>query len=84
MSLQLNHVNYPSWREMNTKAKVPAKLEKLQEMALNVCWSWNPETVNLFKEIDAEFWDKCGGNPVLFLDQKFRYVSILIQTICMT
>lgn len=68
MSLQLNHVNYPSWREMNTKAKVPAKLEKLQEMALNVCWSWNPETVNLFKEIDAEFWDKCGGNPVLFLE----------------
>ena len=68
MSLQLNRVNSPSWKEVNTKSKVPAKLEKLQELALNVCWSWNPEIRKLFKSIDADFWNKCGRNPILFLN----------------
>lgn len=68
MSLKINQSNYPTWKEVTTKAKIPAKLEKLQEIAYNVYWSWDTEATDLFKEIDADLWEKSGKNPVLFLN----------------
>lgn len=68
MSIRINSANNPEWKEITTKSKVPAKLEKLQEIAQNVYWSWNPASRKLFKQIDADFWIKCGKNPVLFLN----------------
>ncbi|TFH02150.1 MAG: alpha-glucan family phosphorylase [Calditrichales bacterium] len=53
---------------MNRDFKLPESLGKLSELATNLWFSWNPDVRDLFKHIDAEVWQKSGGNPVLFLD----------------
>jgi starch phosphorylase len=68
MNVKINQANSPAWREVVTKAKLPAKLQLLQEMAHNVYWSWNTEIRELFQEIDEELWESCAKNPVLFLN----------------
>lgn len=69
MKVRINQSNYPVWKEINTKAKVPAKLEKLTKLSENLWWVWNSEAKDLFKESDAELWEKVGHNPVLFLER---------------
>ena len=69
MKVKINQSNYPTWKEINTKAKVPAKLEKLTKLAGNLWWVWNSEAKELFKECDSELWEKVGNNPVLFLER---------------
>ncbi|MBR4814689.1 MAG: alpha-glucan family phosphorylase, partial [Paludibacteraceae bacterium] len=69
MKVKINQSNYPTWKEINTKAKVPAKLEKLTKLAGNLWWVWNSEAKELFKECDKELWEKVGNNPVLFLER---------------
>ena len=68
MNVKLNQSNNPTWKEIVTKSKIPAKLEKLQVMAKNIYWSWDHEITDLFKQIDADLWKQCVGNPVLFLN----------------
>ena len=68
MNVKINQANCPTWREVATKAKLPAKLQNRQEMAHNVYWSWNTEIRELFQEIDEELWESCAKNPVLFLN----------------
>ncbi len=69
MRVKINQSNYPVWKEINTKAKVPAKLEKLTKLAGNLWWVWNSEAKDLFRECDEELWEKVGHNPVLFLER---------------
>lgn len=69
MKVRINQANYPVWKEINTKAKVPAKLEKLTKIAENIWWVWNSEATDLFEEADADLWEKAGHNPILFLDR---------------
>lgn len=69
MKVRINQSNYPVWKEINTKAKVPAKLEKLTKLSENLWWVWNSEAKDLFRESDAELWEKVGHNPVLFLER---------------
>lgn len=69
MKVKINQSNYPVWKEINTKAKVPAKLEKLTKLAGNLWWVWNSEAKDLFRECDEELWEKVGHNPVLFLER---------------
>ena len=69
MKVKINQSNYPTWKEINTKAKGPAKLEKLTKLAGNLWWVWNSEAKELFKECDSELWEKVGNNPVLFLER---------------
>src|SRR6185295_3726 len=46
---------------------LPATLEGLRELAWNLRFSWDPNTCELFRMLDADLWDSCGQNPVLFL-----------------
>ena len=39
---------------------LPARLERLRELAYNLRWSWNPDTIELFRRIDRP---ALGGNP---------------------
>ncbi|MGI9227328.1 MAG: alpha-glucan family phosphorylase, partial [Gammaproteobacteria bacterium] len=47
--------------------KIPAGLEKLEELANDLYYSWNAETRLLFRRLDMSLWDKCNHNPKLFL-----------------
>jgi len=39
----------------------------LEELAYNLRWSWDPETINLFRRLDRTLWEVSGHNPVLML-----------------
>ena len=40
MKIKVNQANFPVWKEITCKAKVPAKMKKLQLIAENLWWVW--------------------------------------------
>lgn len=46
---------------------LPPELECLRELAYNLRWTWDHETINLFRRLDRDLWEKSGHNPVLML-----------------
>ncbi len=52
----------------------------LQEVAYNLHWSWSKETVELFNEINPEFWDWSEHNPVKLLSEISQsYLEFIIE-----
>ncbi len=47
--------------------KLPAKLERLHDLAFNLWWSWETEAQALFASIDPERWEAVSHNPVKLL-----------------
>lgn len=47
---------------------LPDALKPLKAIASNFRWTWDHETRELFKQIDAKGWDACEHNPILFLN----------------
>lgn len=41
--------------------------DKLRELAYNLWWTWHPEVVSIFRDLDPELWRDVNHNPVLFL-----------------
>ncbi len=41
----------------------------LKEIAYNFYWSWNKEAVELFREINPDYWEWSMHNPVLLLNK---------------
>ena len=50
--------------EFTVVPSLPAKLSALREIALNLCWSWNHEAIELFRRMDPQIWEETGHNPV--------------------
>jgi len=50
-------------------ARLPGPLAVLARLAFNYRWSWVPGGPELFREIDAHRWEKCGENPVRLLQE---------------
>ena len=53
--------------------KLPPSLERLRDLAYNLRWSWNHDTIGLFRRLDSDLWEGSGHNPVRMLgiiDQK--------------
>lgn len=46
---------------------LPPQLDCLKELAFNLRWTWDHETINLFKRLDHDLWESTGHNPVLML-----------------
>lgn len=46
---------------------LPARLKCLHEIALNLRWTWDHPTIELFRTVDQELWESCGHNPMLML-----------------
>ena len=46
---------------------LPAKLERLLDLAYNLRWSWDHDTINLFRRLDPDLWDRSGRNPIALL-----------------
>ena len=47
--------------------EIPENLRSLEVISRNFYWSWQPEGVALFCELDPMLWDKCEQNPRLLL-----------------
>ncbi|MCC7451180.1 MAG: alpha-glucan family phosphorylase [Anaerolineae bacterium] len=46
---------------------LPPGLERLRELAYNLRWSWDHETIALFRRLDRDLWERTGRNPVWML-----------------
>jgi glycogen phosphorylase len=46
---------------------LPASIEALRQLAFNLQWCWNHDTIELFRRLDRNLWEKTGHNPVLLL-----------------
>ena len=46
---------------------LPPRLQCLTELAYNLRWAWDHETIELFRRMDRDLWEKSGHNPVLML-----------------
>lgn len=52
---------------INVVPNIPPALERLRELAYNLRWSWDHETIALFRRLDRDLWEKTGRNPVWML-----------------
>jgi len=52
----------------------------LKEVAYNLHWSWNKDAVELFNEINPDFWAWSGHNPVKLLNEiNQNYLDYIIE-----
>ncbi|MBA3631246.1 MAG: alpha-glucan family phosphorylase [Acidobacteria bacterium] len=49
------------------KRELPENLQFLETLSWNFFWSWKPDGVNLFRELDPALWEKCEQNPRVLL-----------------
>lgn len=55
------------FNRITVNPQLPKRIEKLQEIANNLWWSWNTEFLRLFQKIDRDLWEESNKNPVKFL-----------------
>lgn len=41
--------------------------DKCKAMANNLWWSWHPEIINIFRDLDPDLWRKLDHNPIALL-----------------
>ncbi len=56
-------------RQLTVVPALPPNLEPLRELALNLWWTWDRESLDLFRHLDAGLWEKTYHNPVAMLGQ---------------
>ncbi len=54
-------------REFVVRPALPAALARMQELASNILWAWEPPIRALFRRLDPALWKECGYNPVVML-----------------
>ena len=55
------------FNKITVNPQLPKNINRLQEIANNLWWSWNSEFLRLFKKIDNDLWETVDKNPVKFL-----------------
>ena len=54
-------------KTFHVRPALPDRLKALDELAYNLRWSWDHETIGLFRRLDRAMWEDSGHNPVLML-----------------
>ncbi len=54
-------------KSFQVRPALPEKLQPLEEVAYNLRWSWDHETIALFRRLDRDLWEESGHNPILML-----------------
>jgi len=44
------------------RARLPMPLAPLADVVWNLAWSWLPGGASLFRDVDADLWERCGHN----------------------
>jgi starch phosphorylase len=75
-SLLIDHLTAPrtllavrALRRFTVRAQLPASLQPLQTLALNLRWTWHPPTQDLFASLDPDAWERSGHDPVRVLGE---------------
>ncbi len=71
MNVKLCKANTPNWKTVTVKSHIPEALQKMDEIAHNLWWTWNAEGIELFRSLDSELWRKVDQNPI----ELFRRIS---------
>jgi starch phosphorylase len=56
-------------RRFTVRAHLPDRLAALERLSINLRWSWDRPTQELFAAIDSELWKQVGCDPVGLLGQ---------------
>ena len=56
-------------RRFNVRAHLPERLNALGSLAINLRWSWDGPTQDLFASIDERLWSEVGPDPVRLLGE---------------
>ena len=48
---------------------IPERIKRLSELAYNLWWSWHPEALRLFSDVDQGLWEDIYHSPVRFLNE---------------
>jgi len=59
-------------RSFTVRPSLPAELEALETLAMNLRWSWDSQTRDLFRWVDPEQWDASIHDPVRLLGSVSR------------
>jgi glycogen phosphorylase len=54
-------------RRFTVRAHLPERLAALERLSVNLRWSWDKPTQDLFATIDPELWAHLGSDPVALL-----------------
>ena len=54
-------------RSFTVRPSLPPELAALEELAMNVRWSWDAQTRDLFRWVDPDIWDATVHDPVRLL-----------------
>jgi starch phosphorylase len=54
---------------VHVRPDLPKPIERLTDLAYNLRWSWDAETISLFRRLDPDLWEHTYHNPVLMLGQ---------------
>ena len=65
MKLKVNNVNEINLKEINVKSHLPVSLNKLEEIAQNIWWTWDSDAKNLFRQIDKQAWSDADRKSVV-------------------
>lgn len=52
---------------VNVMPKLPKALARLEDLAFNMRFAWDHETIALFRRLDPELWEQAYHNPVRML-----------------
>ncbi|MGH3642676.1 MAG: glycosyltransferase family 1 protein [Mycobacterium sp.] len=56
-------------RRFTVRAHLPERLAALEGLSINLRWSWDTPTQELFATIDSELWERLGHDPVALLGE---------------
>ena len=54
-------------REFVVRPSLPVALARMQELAYNILWAWEPTIRALFRRLDPMLWKESSYNPVVML-----------------
>ena len=52
---------------LEVQAQLPARLQRMDELANDLLYSWDRRVRGLFVRLDPDLWEQCGHNPKTFL-----------------
>jgi starch phosphorylase len=53
----------------NSRRELPPPLQPLEPLAWNYWWSWAPDGVEVFRDLNPAIWEQCERNPLALLAQ---------------
>ena len=67
MNVKVSNVNVPNWQIVTVQSQIPEPLQKLDEMARNMWWTWNNDAFQLFRNLNPELFKTCKQNVIEML-----------------